>query len=149
MSDSHFPRSPSQHLICRCEWVITTTDRPSSLCLIETQPGACCEWLFRFLSVKKREGGILSHHSASLLLNVTLRIFCKKILRLKSRRESIWWKPLVMATHSSILAWRISWTEEPGRPQSVGSQRVRQARATEHIHTPVFLLPFRYLVTGS
>ena len=31
-----------------------------------------------------------------------------------------------MATHSSILAWRIPWTEEPGRLQSMGSQRVRQ-----------------------
>jgi len=31
-----------------------------------------------------------------------------------------------MATHSSILAWRIPWTEEPGRLQSMGSQR------TEH-----------------
>ena len=29
-----------------------------------------------------------------------------------------------MATHSSILAWRIPWTEEPGRQQSIGSQRV-------------------------
>ena len=29
-----------------------------------------------------------------------------------------------MATHSSILAWRIPWTEEPGRLQSTGSQRV-------------------------
>ena len=29
-----------------------------------------------------------------------------------------------MATHSSILAWRIPWTEEPGGLQSVGSQRV-------------------------
>ena len=29
-----------------------------------------------------------------------------------------------MATHSSILAWRILWTEEPGRLQSTGSQRV-------------------------
>ena len=29
-----------------------------------------------------------------------------------------------MATSSSILAWRIPWTEEPGRLQSVGSQRV-------------------------
>ena len=27
------------------------------------------------------------------------------------------------ATHSSILAWRIPWAEEPGRPQSMGSQR--------------------------
>ena len=31
-----------------------------------------------------------------------------------------------MATHSNILAWRIPWTEEPGRLQSAGSQRVRQ-----------------------
>ena len=30
-----------------------------------------------------------------------------------------------MATHSSILAWRIPWREEPGRLQSIGSQRVR------------------------
>ena len=30
-----------------------------------------------------------------------------------------------MATHSSILAWRIPWTEEPGRLQSMGLQRVR------------------------
>ena len=29
-----------------------------------------------------------------------------------------------MVTHSSILAWRIPWTEEPGRLQSMGSQRV-------------------------
>ena len=29
-----------------------------------------------------------------------------------------------MATHSSILAWRISWTEEPGGLQSMGLQRV-------------------------
>ena len=30
-----------------------------------------------------------------------------------------------MATHSSILAWGIPWTEEPGGLESVGSQRVR------------------------
>ena len=29
-----------------------------------------------------------------------------------------------MATHSNILAWRIPWTEEPGRPQPMGLQRV-------------------------
>ena len=31
-----------------------------------------------------------------------------------------------MATHSSTLAWKIPWTEEPGRLQSLQSQRVRQ-----------------------
>ena len=30
-----------------------------------------------------------------------------------------------MTTHSSILAWRIQWTEEPGSLQSMGLQRVR------------------------
>ena len=34
-----------------------------------------------------------------------------------------------MATHSSILAWRIPWTEEPGGLQSIGSQRVEPDRA--------------------
>ena len=29
-----------------------------------------------------------------------------------------------VATHSRILAWKIPWTEEPGRPQSIGWQRV-------------------------
>ena len=36
------------------------------------------------------------------------------------------------ATHSSILAWRILWTKEPGRPQSMQSQRVRHNRETKH-----------------
>ena len=38
----------------------------------------------------------------------------------------VWEDPLKegMSTHLSILAWRIPWTEEPGRLQSVGSQGV-------------------------
>ena len=36
-----------------------------------------------------------------------------------------------MATHSSILAWGIPWTEKPGRLQPMGSQRVRYNLATE------------------
>ena len=56
-----------------------------------------------------------------------------------------------MASHSSTLAWKIPWTEEPGRPQSMGSLRVRQDSATSvslftFLHwrrkwqpTPVFL----------
>ena len=37
---------------------------------------------------------------------------------------------LEMATHSSILAWKIPWTEEPGGLQSMGSQRVRHNSET-------------------
>ena len=41
-----------------------------------------------------------------------------------------------MATHSSILAWRIPWTEEPGRLQSTGSQRVGcDLSDLAHIHS--------------
>jgi len=45
-----------------------------------------------------------------------------------------WEDPLVegMATHSSILAWRIPWTEEPGGLQSMGSQKVGHDWATKH-----------------
>ena len=45
----------------------------------------------------------------------------------ETRVPSLGWEdPLEegMATHSSILSWRIPWTEEPGRPKSMGSQRV-------------------------
>ena len=39
-----------------------------------------------------------------------------------------------MATHSSILAWRIPWTEEPGGLQSTGSQELDTTEATQHAH---------------
>ena len=58
-------------------------------------------------------------------------LVAQRLKRLPTMREtwvrSLGWEdPLEkeMATHSSILAWRISWTEEPGRLQSTGSQRV-------------------------
>ena len=44
-----------------------------------------------------------------------------------------------MATHSSILAWRIPWMEEPGRLQSMGLQRVGYNSATS-----LSLFTFRY-----
>ena len=37
-----------------------------------------------------------------------------------------------MATHSSILAWKIPWTEEPGGLQSMGLQKVRHILVTKH-----------------
>ena len=40
-----------------------------------------------------------------------------------------------MAMHSSILAWGIPWTEEPGGLQAMWSQRVEHNSMTEHAHT--------------
>ena len=45
----------------------------------------------------------------------------------KTRFQSLGREDLLekeMATHSSVLAWKIPWTEEPGRLQSMGSQKV-------------------------
>ena len=47
--------------------------------------------------------------------------------------QSLGWEDFLekrLAAHSSILAWRILWTEEPGGLQSMGSQRVRHSCAT-------------------
>ena len=41
-----------------------------------------------------------------------------------------------MATHSSILAWRIPWTEEPGRLQSIRGKESDMTEVTEHACTP-------------
>ena len=56
-----------------------------------------------------------------------------------------WEDPLEegMATHSSILAWRVPWTEEPGGLQSIGSQRVRH-EAAEHARTRKVSVPEVY-----
>ena len=45
-----------------------------------------------------------------------------------------------MATHSSILAWKIPWTEELGGLQSVGSQKDRHDLATKHQRKGLFYL---------
>ena len=63
---------------------------------------------------------------------VAQRLKCLPAVQ-ETRAQSLSWEdPLekVMATHSSILAWRIPWREEPGRLQSTGSQRVGQDGAT-------------------
>ena len=53
-----------------------------------------------------------------------------------------------MATHSSILAWEMPWTEELGGLQSTGSQRVGHDLATEQ-QPVVFLPPLLNLSSAS
>ena len=63
-------------------------------------------------------------------------LVAQKVKCLPAMREtwvqSLSWDDLLakeMATHSSVLAWKIPWTEEPGGLQSRGSQRVGHDRA--------------------
>ena len=60
----------------------------------------------------------------------------------ETRVRSLGWEdPLEkeMAIHSSTIAWKIPWTKEPGRLQSMGSQRVRHDWLHVHIHHTVQL----------
>ena len=51
-----------------------------------------------------------------------------------------------MATHSSILAWKIPWTEEPGGQQSMGLWRVRHVATKEQwfIYCSLFFIPMSF-----
>ena len=68
---------------------------------------------------------------------------CKRICLPMQETQETWIQSLgqedplekEMATHSSILAWKVPWTEVPGRLQSSGLQRVRHDWATEHTYT--------------
>ena len=64
------------------------------------------------------------HLLASLVAQTVKRL---PIMRETQVRSLGWENPLekTMAPHSSTLAWKIPWMEEPGRLQSMGSQRVR------------------------
>ena len=66
----------------------------------------------------------MKHIAASLLAQTVKRLpaVCNTRLRSLGREDSL---EKEMATHSSILAWKIPWMEEPGRLQSMGLQRVR------------------------
>ena len=73
-----------------------------------------------------------SHAVRTTSLDRSSSLVAQRMTRLPAMQEtqvqSLGWEdPLEkeMATHSSIFAWRIPWTEEPGGLQSTGSQRFR------------------------
>ena len=74
-------------------------------------------------------GGGASKSLASLVAST---VKCLLTMQETWVRSQGWKDPLEkeMATHSRTLAWKIPWTEEPGRLQSMGSQRVRHDWAT-------------------
>ena len=60
---------------------------------------------------------------------------CLPMQKMQMWVQSLGWEDTLgweMAIYSNILAWKIWWTEEPSRPQSMGLQRVKHDWATEH-----------------
>ena len=96
------------------------------------------------------EGYLLTTTPPDLELGIgplgTASLVAQMVKRLPAMREtqvrSLGWEdPLEkeMVTHSSTLAWKIPWTEEPGRLQSMGSQRVGHDRTTSLHFTSHYL----------
>ena len=81
-------------------------------------------------------------------IKLVILVFLRNSLQLLLPMQGTWVRSLgwedplekEMVTHSSILAWRIPWTEEPGRLQSTGSQRVGHDWATSLHFTSLTLI---------
>ena len=115
---------------------MNTTILPKYTNLVLTKSYSTC-WYS--LIIKARHWKCLDEVTYSI--NGT-SLVAQRLKRLPAMREtqvqSLGWEdPLEkeMATHSSTLAWRIPWREEPGRLPSMGSQRVGQDWATSLTHS--------------
>ena len=121
-------------------------------------------WLSNWTELRSRRKNVTSISSISLIHSVSwllLNIYhmpsslvAQIVKRLPTMREtqilSLGWEdPLEkeMATHSSTLAWKIPWTEESGRLESMGSQRVGHDWTTLLHHMPWTLFQTRVFET--
>ena len=69
---------------------------------------------------------VLSAIIYRILASLVVQLGKNLLATQETQVRSLGWEDLLekgMATHSSVLAWRIPWTKEPGRPQSMQSQR--------------------------
>ena len=77
---------------------------------------------------KRNKAVVLNYRQICTFLTSLVAQMVKRLPTIwETQVQSLGWEDLLekeMGTHSSILAWRIPWREEPGRLQSMGSQRV-------------------------
>ena len=97
----------------------------------------------------KQKKTVTNKYVKYVLQNIVLRLtemwaslVAQRLKHLPAMRETQVWSPAwedplekEMAAHSSILAWKIPWTEEPSRLRSMGSQRVGHDWATSQFTT--------------
>ena len=85
---------------------------------------------------------VLEHSEEHSLIDFSANLVAQMVKRLPVMREN-WVRPLgwedplekEKATHSSTLGWKIPWTEEPGRLQSMGLQRDTTERLHFHVQS--------------
>jgi len=97
---------------------------------------------FLYVLAWPKDGTPIAQESLEVLLklkNLGLNIIERHNQDFLFNSNSRWSLEKAMAPHSSTLAWKIPWTEEPGRLQSMGSLRVRHDWATS-----LWLFTFMY-----
>ena len=112
------------------EWVAMPSSRGSSPPVYQTHV-PCVSWIGRWVLLPQAPSG--KPHSASLFIYLFIIINSSNSNINNGSHlliTPLWQAVYIslekeMATHSSILAWKIPWTEEPGGLQSMESQRVR------------------------
>ena len=124
-------------------WFITLSDS-ASVCTGKKQFGFQMLFESCFAYIANRHFFKASYNSKGYVCHILISseiiwtsLVAQRLKHLPAMWET-WVRSLVredplekeMATHSSILAWRIPWTKEPGRLQSTASQRVRHDWAT-------------------
>ena len=93
-----------------------------------------------FLARPQPEADFSSYHQRPLVACLVVQLVKNLLAVQETWVWSLGWEDpqkKEMATHSSILAWRIPWTEEPGGLQSMGSQRVVHDWATNTYFCPL------------
>ena len=119
------------------EWVAISSSRGSSWYRYWIHVCCIARWILHCWTTREASNALLS---AFVLIQPSFlwaSLVAQLVKNLPAVQEtqvrSLGWEdPLEkeMATHSSILAWKISWTEKPGGLQSMGSQRVGHDWAT-------------------
>ena len=85
-----------------------------------------CKWFIWYFSVSDRIASLMAQQLKHMPAMQEMQEVWVRFLGQEDPPQE------AMAAHSSILAWRIPWTEETGRLQSKGPQRVRHDWATKH-----------------
>ena len=91
----------------------------------KTSKARGCRGKLRLLSRERDWAGLRANFSRHFAKRATRKLpHMGNTQRFPSRKELVHLLEKAMAPHSSTLAWKIPWTEEPGRLQSMGSRRV-------------------------
>ena len=112
------------HLPLHCYWLLFSFRKPGTIYLLGLW-GNCSSLFFTYWPGRKAGNGLKDIVTFPLQVNSVGIIFslCFRCLVVYSMEKT-------MAPHSSTLAWKIPWAEEPGGLQSMGSLRVRHDWAT-------------------